>query len=98
MSSLHAPTLLDKMSADSLVPRGPEPVMDRVVANELPNAQMGACGGGHIPLPPLQLSSQRCTYGHRRFVEPLDISLESFHSGICSQSRQDAQSAFSSNQ
>lgn len=30
--------------------------MDRVVANELPNAQMGACGVGHIPLLLLQSS------------------------------------------
>lgn len=87
-------TLLDKMSADSLVPRGPEPVMDRVVANELPNAQMEACGVGHIPLPPLQLSSQRCTYGHRGLVQPLEISLGSFSfdAGIFTQTCQDAQS------
>lgn len=26
--------------------------MDQVVANELPNTQMEACGVGHIPLPP----------------------------------------------
>lgn len=43
------PTLLDTVSADSLVPRGPEPVMDRVVANELPNSRMEACGVVHIP-------------------------------------------------
>lgn len=49
--AFNPPTLLEAMGADSLVPRGPEPVMDRVVANELPNAQMGACGVGHIPLP-----------------------------------------------
>lgn len=42
-------TLLEAMGADSLVPRGPEPVMDRAVANELPNTQMRACGGRHIP-------------------------------------------------
>ncbi len=71
------PTLLEAMSADSLVPRSPEPVMDRAVANELPNAQMGACGVHHIPLPPLQ-STQRCTYTHRRLWQPLKIKLGSF--------------------
>lgn len=35
--------------------KSPEPVMDQVVANELPNTQMEACGVGHISLLPLQL-------------------------------------------
>lgn len=47
--SLHPPPLIEAMGADSLVPRGPEPVMDRVVTNELPITLMGPCGVGHIP-------------------------------------------------
>lgn len=47
----NPPPLRDGISADSLVPRGPEPVMDPVFAgNGPPNAQMELCGVGHIPL------------------------------------------------
>lgn len=52
--SLHPPPLRDAVSADSLVPRGPEPVMDRAVANGPPNAQLEPCGVGHIPSSSLQ--------------------------------------------
>lgn len=46
----NPPPLRDGISADSLVPRGPEPVMDPVfAANGPPNAQMELCGVGHIP-------------------------------------------------
>lgn len=65
------------MSADSLVPQGPEPVMDRAVANELPNAQMGACGVRHIPLPLLK-SSLRYIYTHRRLGPALKVSVGPF--------------------
>lgn len=52
--SLYPPPLGDAVSADSLVPRGPEPVMDRAAANGPPDAQMEPCGVGHIPSPSLQ--------------------------------------------
>lgn len=47
------PTLLE---ADSLVPRGPEPVMDRVVANEFPNANRGMWPTPHPPASSAELT------------------------------------------
>ncbi|CAB1444808.1 unnamed protein product [Pleuronectes platessa] len=48
-TDIETPTLLGAMGADSLVPQGPEPVMDRVVTNELLITQMVACGLGQSP-------------------------------------------------
>lgn len=69
------PPLLDSVSADSLVPRGPEPVMDRVVANELPNSRMEACGVVHIP-PASSATVHRGVLIHAGGLrQPLEISL-----------------------
>lgn len=50
--------------------------MDRVVANELPNAQMGACGVGHIPLLLLQSSP---VWDHFYLMQELVLKLAKMH-------------------
>lgn len=62
----NPPPLRDGISADSLVPRGPEPVMDLVFAANGPaNVQMELCGVGHIPLHSRCSSSQMCTHNKK---------------------------------
>lgn len=59
----NPPPLRDGISADSLVPRGPEPVMDLVFAANGPaNVPVELCGVGHIPLHSRSSSSQMCTH------------------------------------
>lgn len=53
---------LEGRGADSLVPQGPEPVMDGVGVNERSNAQMGARSvGPHPPASSTELTEAHCS-------------------------------------